>query len=44
VTIPQAALSLAADGSGEAWLLGELVGALLAHAEEFGDVDQADLG
>jgi hypothetical protein len=28
------------DRNGEALLLGDLVGALLAHAEEFGDLDE----
>jgi hypothetical protein len=38
----QTALTLAPDRSGEARLVGDLVGALLAHAEEFGDLDDAN--
>jgi hypothetical protein len=38
-----AALTLAADGRGEAALVGGLVSSLLGHAEEFGDLKEADL-
>jgi hypothetical protein len=35
---PHSAAGVLGKGSGEALLLGDLVGSLLAHAEEFGDL------
>jgi hypothetical protein len=42
--IPQPALSLAFDRTGEAGRVGDLVGLLMAHADELGDLDDADGG
>jgi len=39
---PQAVATVTFDRRGEARLVGELVGALLAHAEELGNLDEAE--
>jgi hypothetical protein len=40
--IPQSSSAVLGNRSRKAVLVGELVGALLAHAEELSDLDQAD--
>jgi hypothetical protein len=39
---PQATSSVAFDRRGEGRLVGDLIGALLADAEEFGDLNETD--
>jgi hypothetical protein len=41
--IPQPAATVFCHGRGEAGIVGDLVGALLAHAEEFCDIDDAEV-
>jgi hypothetical protein len=40
VTAPHSAAGVLGERSGEPLLLGDLMGALLAHAEELGDLDE----
>jgi hypothetical protein len=40
--VPQPAAAVLGDRSGEALLLGDLVGALLANAEKLSDLDEAN--
>jgi hypothetical protein len=42
VPAPHSAAGILGEGRREALLLGDLVGALLAHAEEVSDLDQAE--
>jgi hypothetical protein len=42
VPAPHSAASVFGDRSGEALLVGDLVGSLLANAEELGDLDESD--
>jgi hypothetical protein len=42
VSAPHSAADVLGERSGEAILLGDLVGTLLGHAEEFGDLDESE--
>jgi hypothetical protein len=44
VSAPHSAAGVLGERSGEAWFTGDLVGALLAHSEELGELDEADGG